>query len=135
MTETLRIGILGAGWAGESHAVAYAQLPNVAVTALWSRSCARAAALAAHLQQPGLRVYDHWQELIEQGEVDVISVATPPIWRNYLAFRDALRANAKLARAYHLLKLALAKRYPEDRGSCTRWKGAFIEKVLHHEEG
>ena len=81
MTETLRIGILGAGWAGESHAVAYTQLPNVAVTALWSRSRASAEALAAHLQQPGLRVYDHWQDLIEQGEVDVISVATPPMLR------------------------------------------------------
>ncbi|MBP8292403.1 MAG: Gfo/Idh/MocA family oxidoreductase [Caldilineaceae bacterium] len=81
MTETLRIGILGAGWAGASHAIAYAQLPNVAVTALWSRSRASAAALAVHLQQSGLQVYDHWQDLIEQGEVDVISVATPPMLR------------------------------------------------------
>jgi GrpB-like predicted nucleotidyltransferase (UPF0157 family) len=43
--------------------------------------------------------------------------------------------DSALAREYHLLKLALAKRYPEDRGSYTRGKGAFIEKVLHHEEG
>jgi hypothetical protein len=40
----------------------------------------------------------------------------------------------ELAREYHLLKLALAKRYPEDRGSYTSAKGSFIEKVLPHKE-
>jgi GrpB-like predicted nucleotidyltransferase (UPF0157 family) len=62
-------------------------------------------------------------------------LSNEPTWRNYLAFRDALRADAELAREYHLLKLALAKRYPEDRGSYTRGKGAFIERVLQHAEG
>ena len=81
MPEKLRVGILGAGWAAESHAIAYAQLPNVAVTALWSRTRARAEALAGRLQQPDLRIYDHWQDLIEQSKVDVISVATPPMLR------------------------------------------------------
>ena len=81
MTEKLRVGILGAGWAAESHATAYAQLPNVEVTALWSRTRARAEALAGRLQQSGLRVYDDWQELIEQSGVDVISIATPPMLR------------------------------------------------------
>ncbi len=82
MVEKLRVGILGAGWAAESHATAYAQLPNVTVTALWSRTRPRAEALAGRLKQPGLRVYDHWQELIEQSKVDVISVATPPMLRH-----------------------------------------------------
>jgi GrpB-like predicted nucleotidyltransferase (UPF0157 family) len=62
-------------------------------------------------------------------------VADDSTWCNYLAFRDALRADAELAREYHLLKLALAKRYPEVRDSYTRGKGAFIAKVLHHAEG
>jgi predicted dehydrogenase len=37
--------------------------------------------LAQQLKQPGLRVYDNWQDLIEQAGVDVISVATPPMLR------------------------------------------------------
>jgi predicted dehydrogenase len=81
MTGTIRVGILGAGWAGESHAIAFSQLPNVEVTALWSRTRASAETLAQQLNQPGLQVYDHWQELIEQAGVDVISVATPPMLR------------------------------------------------------
>ena len=47
MRAKLRIGILGAGWAGESHATAYARLPNVEVTALWSRTRTRAEELLA----------------------------------------------------------------------------------------
>lgn len=81
MTEKLRVGILGAGWAAESHAVAYAQLPNVTVTALWNRTRPRAEALAGQLKQPDLRIYDGWQDLIEQANVDVISIATPPMMR------------------------------------------------------
>ncbi|MBI1299957.1 hypothetical protein GC175_33960 [bacterium] len=79
MPEKLRVGIIGAGWAAESHAAAFLQLPNVEVTALWSRTRATAEALAGRLNQPGLRVYDDWQDLIEQSKVDVISIATPPM--------------------------------------------------------
>jgi predicted dehydrogenase len=76
-----------------SHAIAFAQL---AVTALWSRTRKRAEALAGRLEQSGLRVYDHWQDLIEQSGVDVISIATPPLLR-----QDPLvRA---LARGCHVL--------------------------------
>ena len=37
--------------------------------------------MAGSLQQPGLRIYKHWQELIEDSDVDVVSVATPPMLR------------------------------------------------------
>lgn len=81
MTETIRVGILGAGWAGESHAIAFSQLPHVEVTALWSRTRTTAEMLAQQLNQSSLRVYDNWQDLIEQAGVDVVSVATPPMLR------------------------------------------------------
>ncbi|HMN29596.1 MAG TPA: Gfo/Idh/MocA family oxidoreductase [Caldilineaceae bacterium] len=81
MIEQLRVGILGAGWAAEGHATAYAQLPNVTVTALWSRTRGRAEALASRLKQPGLHIYDYWKDLIEQSKVDVISIATSPMLR------------------------------------------------------
>ena len=77
MAETVRVGILGAGGAGKGHATAFSRLPDVEVTALWSRTRARTEALAGQLDQPGIQVYDGWQELIERAEVDVISIATP----------------------------------------------------------
>lgn len=81
MSEELRIGILGAGWAASSHAVAYSRLPNVKVSALWNRTRERAEKLAGQLKQPDLKIYDHWQDLLETGEVEVISVTTPELLR------------------------------------------------------
>jgi predicted dehydrogenase len=77
MAETIRVGIIGAGRAGTAHATAFSRLPDVEIGALWSRNRARAEALSSQLDQPTIRVYDAWQDLIERSEVDVISVTTP----------------------------------------------------------
>ncbi len=81
MTEKLRVGVLGAGVAGEGHVRAFAQQHNVEITALWSRTHIRAETLANQLKLPNLHVYDHWQDLIEQAEVDIMSLAVPPTLR------------------------------------------------------
>ncbi|HVD60182.1 MAG TPA: GrpB family protein [Gemmatimonadaceae bacterium] len=47
-----------------------------------------------------------------------------------LAFRDALRENAAMAREYSELKLELARRFPNDRPSYIEGKTAFVERVL-----
>ena len=78
MDKSLRVGIIGAGWAGSGHAAAYSQLPGVTVAGLWSRTRARAEQLAGQLDQTGLQVYDRWEDLIERGDIDAISIATPP---------------------------------------------------------
>lgn len=51
-------------------------------------------------------------------------------WRNYIRFREALRADENLREAYAALKLELARRYPDDRLSYLEGKGDFIEGVL-----
>ena len=81
MTAPLRIGIIGAGWAAESHAKAFLRLPNMHISALWSRRRASAEALAGRLGEPTPKVYDTWPQMIERGELDVISIATPPTLR------------------------------------------------------
>jgi predicted dehydrogenase len=81
LNENLRVGILGAGWAGGGHAEAFSRLPNVQVVALWSRTPTSAETLAAQLNEPKLTVYDDWRDLVEQADVDVISLATPPTLR------------------------------------------------------
>lgn len=52
------------------------------------------------------------------------------LWRARLAFRDALRADASLARRYARLKHELARRYRDDREAYTQSKSAFIRQVL-----
>jgi predicted dehydrogenase len=82
VAQVLRVGVLGAGWAGTGHTAAYRHLPDVEVCALWSRSSDRADALASALDSPRLQVYQEWEELITRGGCDVISIATPPMLRS-----------------------------------------------------
>lgn len=51
-------------------------------------------------------------------------------WRQCLAFRNALRADASLAQTYASLKLRLADQYRHDREAYTEAKAPFILKVL-----
>jgi predicted dehydrogenase len=100
--EALQVGIIGAGPAGRAHAAAFARLPGVAVTAVWGRTRARADELAAALAgagpagAPRARVCDDWEDVIGGGEVDVISLATPPMLRR-------APAEAALQRGLHVL--------------------------------
>jgi len=53
-----------------------------------------------------------------------------PLWRERLAFRDALRADPEVAAAYAALKLRLALEFRDDREAYTEAKTAFILKTL-----
>ncbi len=52
------------------------------------------------------------------------------LWRERLAFRDALRADPELAADYETLKLRLALEHPADRKAYTDGKRAFVGRVL-----
>lgn len=52
------------------------------------------------------------------------------LWRQRLAFRDALRGSAELTAGYAALKRQLALRYRHDREAYTEAKGPFIAEVL-----
>ena len=53
-----------------------------------------------------------------------------PLWRERLAFRDALRADPELRASYQALKLDLAQRHRLVREAYTDAKTPFIEEVL-----
>jgi len=61
-----------------------------------------------------------------------LSLAEPTsrFYRNTIAFRDALRAEPDLAKAYEALKLDLARRFPRDRESYLYGKTGFVMDVL-----
>ena len=52
------------------------------------------------------------------------------IWREHLAFRDALRGDADLRAQYQTLKLRLAEEFAGDKSGYTDAKGPFIQSVL-----
>ena len=54
MPKTLRVGIIGTGYAGWCHAKAFSRLPDVVVTALWNRTFSRAERLASALARPDM---------------------------------------------------------------------------------
>lgn len=53
-----------------------------------------------------------------------------PRWRETIAFRDALRADAELALRYAELKRTAADAHPDDREAYTQAKGDFIRGVV-----
>ena len=61
--------------------------------------------------------------------VHVFPAGHPEV-RRHLVFRDHLRTNPDVARAYERLKRELAARYRDDRRTYTDSKGAFITGVI-----
>jgi GrpB-like predicted nucleotidyltransferase (UPF0157 family) len=53
-----------------------------------------------------------------------------PLFRERLAFRDALRSDSQLRDRYALLKRQLACTHPHDREAYTDGKGPFVSEVL-----
>lgn len=53
-----------------------------------------------------------------------------PGWRNYLRFRDYLRAHAAARDAYEQLKQQLAAQYGADRAAYSAAKTAFVQHIL-----
>jgi GrpB-like predicted nucleotidyltransferase (UPF0157 family) len=61
-------------------------------------------------------------------------VVGSPLWREHLAFRDALRADDRLRDEYRTLKQALARTHARDKAAYTEAKGPFIRAVLARHE-
>ena len=73
--KPLRVGVVGMGWAGETHLKAYQQMPNVEVVALADPREER----LLDLKQTYVvdDVYVDYQQLVQRDDIDVVSVATP----------------------------------------------------------
>jgi GrpB-like predicted nucleotidyltransferase (UPF0157 family) len=83
--------------------------------------------IAHHFAKPSLRLAEmtHGLHLTEPGSA---------LWRERLAFRDALRADAGLAAQYEALKLRLARDHSDDIAAYTAGKRAFVARVLRAAE-
>jgi GrpB-like predicted nucleotidyltransferase (UPF0157 family) len=96
----------------------------------------------AELQADGYRYVPEFERSMPQRRYFVKTHAQPghfhvhavildsPFWKSHLAFRDALRADARLAADYWKLKQRLAARYPNDREAYADGKSAFIREAM-----
>lgn len=78
---------------------------------------------AHHFSKPSLRLSQvtHGLHLTEPGS---------DLWRERLAFRNALRGDLALAAEYEALKLRLARQHAADTDAYTAGKRAFVIRVL-----
>ena len=69
---------------------------------------------------------------LEHQHTDHLHLTQPgsPLWRERLAFRDALRADPALRDEYQELKQRLARRHGDDGAGYVRDKRAFVARVL-----
>lgn len=76
MTDTYRVAVIGAGWAGELHARAFGEHPRTEVVALASRTEPRARQTAEAFGIP--HVHTDVQAMLDEHRPDIVTVATPP---------------------------------------------------------
>ncbi len=74
-TESLRVGIVGLGWAGETHLKGYLQQPGVEVVAVADPAEGRLGQIAATYNVP--HSYADYRDLVARDDIDAVSVATP----------------------------------------------------------
>lgn len=70
---TLRVGIIGAGQAGERHAIGFSQTPTTEVTAIADLAAERAQALAARFDAAA---FTDWRAMVER-DLDILVVSLP----------------------------------------------------------
>jgi GrpB-like predicted nucleotidyltransferase (UPF0157 family) len=77
--------------------------------------------IAHHFEKPSSQLPEYGLHLTEP---------CSDLWREGLAFRDALRSDPALAAEYEALKFRLAHQHPDDRAAYTNGKRAFVAAVL-----
>ncbi len=73
--EPLRVGVVGLGWAGETHLKSYLQQPGVEVVAVADPADIRRGQIATTYDIP--YQYADYHDLVARDDIDAISVATP----------------------------------------------------------
>lgn len=74
--ERVRVGIIGAGWAGQTHARFYKEVPFVDVVGWADMVPGKAATAAAQHGVPPEGVFEDYRQMIEKLDLDAVSVCT-----------------------------------------------------------
>jgi predicted dehydrogenase len=127
-TDTLRVGVVGVGWAGHQHVAAYDALPGVEVAAIAGLEDPVRAELAGRYGVD--RHVPRWEELLEYEDLDAVSVAVP-------TFLHARITIAALERGLHVLcEKPMARSVDEATAmvEAARAAGRVLEIAFNHRQ-
>lgn len=141
--ETIRIGIIGAGWVVETrHLPALTRIPGVSCRLIWSRDSAKARKLAGKFDIP--TVARSWEEVCDSADIDAVVVATPPVLHCSATLRALEAGKHVLCQARMARNLSEAQRMVAAAKSSERvtvlypprpgLKGDRLMKRLLHKE-
>ena len=74
--HTFRVGIIGTGWIAEAHAESYLNQPDVKIVALADLIPGKAEKFAARYGIEGCRFYPDHKSLLDNEELDAVSICT-----------------------------------------------------------
>lgn len=82
MAEKIGAGLVGMGWAAGEHFKAYQHNPHTRMRGVCSRTVEGAQAkldeLSAEVDVAGVQVYETYEEMLENPDIQVISITSPP---------------------------------------------------------
>src|SRR5882757_64783 len=126
MSEVLRVGVVGLGFAGQTHLKAYQQIPGIEVVALAGQEPEQLQQMA---DAAGIEHrYANWDDLVARDDLDIISVCTP-------TFLHAPVAIAALEGGRHVLSekpLARSGAEAADMVAASTKAGRVLETAFNH---
>lgn len=123
---TLRVGVIGLGWAGQQHLEGFSQAEDVEIVALAGMEDDLRKALGAQYGVPHLT--RTWEELLEDDSLDAVSIAVP-------TFLHAPIAIAALDQGLHVLcEKPLARNTVEGQAmvDAARRAGRVLDVAFNH---
>lgn len=123
---TLRVGVVGLGWAGQQHLKAYSQIQGIEIVALAGMEDELRTELAQEYCIPN--DFRSWEELLEVPGLDAVSVAVP-------TFLHAPIAIAALERGLHVLSEKPIARNGEEGQrmvDAARRAGRVLDVAFNH---
>lgn len=123
---TLKVGVVGVGWAGQQHVKAFAAIDGVELVAIAGMEAELLASLKDEYSVPN--AFARWEDLVELEGLDAISVAVP-------TFLHAPIAIAAMGRGLHVLsEKPLAKDGIEgaEMVAAARKSGRVLDVVFNH---
>ena len=125
-TKELRVGVVGIGWAGQQHLMAYNALEGVRIVALAGMEQELRDSLQAEYSIPN--GFDDWKDMLDHGGLDAISVAVP-------TFLHAPISIAALERGIHVLsEKPIARNAVEGQAmvDAARKAGRVLDVAFNH---
>ena len=123
---SLKVGVVGIGWAGQQHLEAYSRISGVEIVAAAGMEEELMAAMKEQYGTP--HTFAHWEDMIELDGLDAISVAVP-------TFLHAPIAIAALEKGIHVLsEKPIARNGVEGQAmvDAARKAGRVLEVAFNH---